>query len=211
MNNLTEIVFILDCSGSMSGLESDTIGGFNSLIHKQRKEEGDAILSAVLFNSRSKVIYDRIPLELVKDMTEKDYIPQGCTALLDALGNSIQHISYVHKQLKHKPEKTLFVIITDGYENASKEYDHRQIKKMIEDKQRKDDWEFLYLGANIDAIEAAGHVGIKQDRAVNYHCDSEGIPTFFNQLDETIKGLRMNKKINSNWKEKIEEDYNRRK
>ena len=194
-NNLTELVFILDRSGSMSGLESDTIGGFNSLIAKQKKEEGDAYVSTVLFDSTCDVLHDRIPLEQVNPMTEKDYYTQGCTALLDAVGNAIHHIGNIHKYARPEdvPAKTLFVITTDGCENSSKRYNYSQIKEMIERQKRKYGWEFLFLGANIDAAEVAGRMGIAKDRAVNYECDSVGTAVNYRALEKAVSSVRRSK------------------
>ena len=174
--NLTEIVFILDRSGSMSGLEADTIGGFNSMIEKQKKAEGEALISTVLFDNTSEVIHDRVSVQNIKPMTDEDYTVRGCTALLDAIGGAIHHIGNVHKYARAEdvPEHTMFVITTDGMENASRRYDSEKVKKMIERQKEKYGWEFLFLGANIDAIETARHFGISEDRAVNYHSDSEG-------------------------------------
>lgn len=163
--NLTELVFILDRSGSMSGLESDTIGGFNSMIAKQQKEEGEAIVSTVLFDDVTDVIHDRVPIGDIKKLTEEDYFVRGCTALLDAVGGAIHHIGNVHKYAREedRPTKTLFVITTDGLENASRNYSFKDVKKMIERQKEKYNWEFLFLGANIDAIEVAGNMGISRD------------------------------------------------
>ena len=174
--NMTEIVFILDRSGSMSGLETDTIGGFNSMIEKQKKENGEALISTVLFDNVSEVIHDRVPVQKVEPMTDRDYSVRGCTALLDAIGGAIHHIGNVHKYARKEdvPEHTLFVITTDGMENASRRYDSEKVKKMIERQKEKYGWEFLFLGANIDAVETAKHFGIGADRAVNYHSDHEG-------------------------------------
>lgn len=175
--NLTEIVFILDRSGSMSGLETDTIGGFNSMIEKQKKENGEALISTVLFDNVSEVIHDRVPVQKVEPMTDRDYSVRGCTALLDAIGGAIHHIGNVHKYARNEdvPEHTLFVITTDGMENASRRYDSETVKKMIERQKEKYGWEFLFLGANIDAVETAKHFGIGADRAVNYHSDHMSI------------------------------------
>ena len=173
---LTEIVFILDRSGSMSGLETDTIGGYNSLIKKQKKEEGEAYISTVLFDDECEVLHDRIPLEQIQPMTEKEYYVRGCTALLDAIGGAIHHIGNVHKYAREedRPEKTLFIITTDGQENASKRYSYEKVKHMVERQKEKFGWEFLFLGANIDAVAEASRFGIKANRAVIYHCDREG-------------------------------------
>ena len=174
--NLTEIVFILDRSGSMSGLEADTIGGFNSMIEKQKNAEGEALISTILFDNTSKVIHDRVNVRNITPLTGEDYTVGGCTALLDAIGGAIHHIGNVHKYARAEdvPEHTLFVITTDGMENASHRYDSRKVKKMIERQKEKYGWEFLFLGANIDAVETAKHFGIGADRAVNYHSDHKG-------------------------------------
>lgn len=217
--NLTELVFILDRSGSMSGLESDTIGGYNSLIAKQKKEKGEAIVTTVLFDDRMKMIHNRMPIELVKKLTKKDYYVGGCTALLDAVGETIDHIWSEHKKLKkdERPAKTLFVITTDGLENASKKYSFKDIKKMIEKQKEKHNWEFLFLGANIDAIEVAGSMGISADRAANYHCDSEGTALNYSVLGAAISRARKCENADMSvafaggaWKEEIERDYERR-
>ena len=170
---LTEIVFILDKSGSMSGLEKDTIGGYNSFLERQRKIDGEAFVSTLLFSDRSEVIHDRVPIEKVNPMTEEQYFVDGCTALLDAIGGAVHHIGNVHKYARDedRPEKTVFVITTDGQENSSHEYTYQKIKKMIEHQQEKYGWEFLFLGANMDAISEASKLGIRQDRAVRYECD----------------------------------------
>ena len=172
--NLTEIVFILDRSGSMSGLEADTIGGFNSMIEKQRKADGEALVSTVLFDNMSEVIHDRVDIRDIKPMTDRDYTVRGCTALLDAIGGAIHHIGNVHKYARPEdvPEHTLFIITTDGMENASRFYSSDRVKQMIERQKAKYGWEFLFLGANIDAVETARHFGIGADRAVNFHSDS---------------------------------------
>ena len=207
--NLTEIVFILDRSGSMSGLETDTIGGFNSMIEKQKKENGEALISTVLFDNVSEVIHDRVPVQKVEPMTDKDYSVRGCTALLDAIGGAIHHIGNVHKYARNEdvPEHTLFVITTDGMENASRRYDSEKVKKMIERQKEKYGWEFLFLGANIDAVETARHFGIAPDRAANYRCDSKGTALNFEVLSETISDVRMSKPICASWKKRIDEDY----
>ena len=211
--NLTELVMILDRSGSMGGLESDTIGGYNSMLHKQREEEGEVLVSTVLFDDRSEVLYDRVPLEKMPKMTEKEYYVRGCTALLDAIGGSIHHIGNVHKYARDedRPEKTIFVIITDGMENASREYSYERVKRMVERQKEKYGWEFLFLGANIDAIETAGRFGINADRAANYNCDSEGTALNYEVLAETVCEMRVcEKPIGAKWKKRIDEDYIRR-
>ena len=189
---LTEVVFILDRSGSMSGLEADTIGGFNSMIEKQKKEEGEAFISTVLFDDQMEVLYDRVPVGKVEPMTDRQYYVRGCTALLDAIGSAIHHIANVHKYAREedRPEKTLFIITTDGMENASQKYDYKKVKKMVETEKEKYGWEFLFLGANIDAIEVAGRFGISANRAVNYECDSAGTQLNFRAVGNIVSGLR---------------------
>ena len=215
--NLTELVFILDRSGSMSGLEADTIGGFNSMIQKQKKEEGEAIVSTVLFDDECDVIHDRVNISDVKKMTEEDYYVRGCTALLDAVGGAIHHIGNVHKYAREEdcPGKTLFVITTDGMENASKEYSFSKVKKMIQRQQEKYKWEFVFLGANIDAIEVAGNMGIKASRAVQYECDRVGTAINFQVLEETVSRVRKCESgatmsavfDDASWKSDIEDDF----
>ena len=211
--NLTEIVFILDRSGSMSGLEADTIGGFNSMIERQKNAEGEAMISTVLFDNTSEVIHDRVSVQSIKPMTRDDYTVRGCTALLDAIGGAIHHIGNVHKYARNEdvPEHTLFVITTDGMENASRQYDSEKVKKMIERQKEKYGWEFLFLGANIDAVETARHFGISEDRAVNYHSDSEGTQLNYEVLSEAICAVRCSAPLDANWKKRIDEDYESRK
>ena len=211
--NLTEIVFILDRSGSMSGLEADTIGGFNSMIEKQKKAEGEALISTVLFDNISEVIHDRVSVQNIKPMTAEDYTVRGCTALLDAIGGAIHHIGNVHKYARAEdvPEHTMFVITTDGMENASRRYDSEKVKKMIERQKENYGWEFLFLGANIDAVETAKHFGISEDRAVNYHSDSEGTQLNYEVLSEAICSVRCSAPLGADWKKRIDEDYSKRK
>ncbi len=211
--NLTELVFILDRSGSMAGLEKDTIGGFNAMIEKQRGAEGEAIISTVLFDNTSAVIHDRVSLDKIEPMTGEQYFVRGCTALLDAVGGAIHHIGNVHKYAREedRPEHTLFVITTDGMENASSRYSLAQVKEMIERQKSKYGWEFLFLGANIDAVETAGRMGIKPDRAVKYHSDSEGTRLNYDVVADAICCMRSDEALESTWKAKIEEDYARRK
>lgn len=211
-NNITEIVFILDRSGSMSGLESDTIGGFNSMLKKQRNEEGTAFVSTVLFNDRSVVLHDRAPIEKVEQMTERDYVPCGSTALLDAIGGAIHHIGNVHKYARKEdiPENTIFIITTDGMENASHIYSSAKVKKMIERQKERYGWEFLFLGANIDAVETARHIGISEDRAANYCCDEAGTELNYKAVTDAISQVRCSKPLSASWKKSIDEDYNRR-
>ncbi|MCD7905070.1 MAG: hypothetical protein LUG24_05740 [Clostridiales bacterium] len=209
---LTEIVFTLDRSGSMSGLEADTIGGFNSMIEKQRRVEGEALISTVLFDNVSKVIHDRAKLSEIKLMTEDDYSVRGCTALLDAVGEAIRHIGNVHKYARTEdiPEHTMFVITTDGMENASRRYNYDSVKHMIERQKSKYGWEFLFLGANIDAAKTAGRFGIDADRAVNYNSDSKGTLLNYAVMSEAICTVRENKALRPNWKERIEADFKSR-
>ena len=209
---MTELVFILDRSGSMCGLERDTIGGFNAMIEKQKKEVGATVVSTVLFDNESVVIHDRLPLELVPPMTEKEYAVRGCTALLDAVGGAIHHIGNIHKYVRKEdvPEKTLFVITTDGMENASRCYDYDRVRQMIRRQQERYGWEFLFLGANIDAAAEAGRFGIDADRAVNYHADSEGTALNFEVLSETVCSVRASRPLSADWKKRIDADYQRR-
>lgn len=192
---LTEVVFILDRSGSMRGLEADTIGGFNSMIEKQKKEEGEAYISTVLFDDRTEVLYDRVAVGKVEPMNDRQYYVRGCTALLDALGGAIHHIANIHKYAREedRPEKTLFIITTDGMENASRIYTYDKVKKMVEEEKEKYGWEFLFLGANIDAIEVAGRFGIGADRAINYECDSKGTALNYQVLSDTVSAVRRSK------------------
>lgn len=214
--NLTEIVFILDKSGSMCGLESDTIGGFNSLIKKQKMESGDAIVSTIFFDDTPEIIHDRISLEKIQPITNKEYYVGGCTALLDAIGGAIHHIGNVHKYAKKedRPQKTLFIIITDGMENSSHKYTYKGVKEMVERQKAKYGWEFLFLGANIDAIGVASKFGIEADYAVNYESDSLGTETNFKILSKTVSCVRATSyksvSINKNWKKEIEVDYEKR-
>ena len=209
---MTELVFILDRSGSMSGLESDTIGGFNSMLAKQKKEEGEALVSTVLFANDSTVIHDRLPLSEVPPLTEEEYFTRGCTALLDAVGGAIHHIGNIHKYARREdvPEKTMFIITTDGYENASRRYDYERVRRMIERQKKRYGWEFLFLGANIDAVETARHFGIGADRAVNYNSDSEGTQLNYEVLSEAISAVRSSAPLGADWKSRIDEDYEKR-
>ena len=211
--NLTEIVFILDRSGSMSGLEADTIGGFNSMIEKQKREAGEALISTVLFDNFSEVIHDRVPIGRVEPMTDREYYVRGCTALLDAIGGAIHHIGNIHKHAREEdvPEHTLFVITTDGMENASHRYDSETVKKMIERQKAKYGWEFLFLGANIDAVETASRFGIGADRAVNYHSDHQGTQLNYEVLSAAVSTVRSSATLGTEWKKRIDEDYEARK
>lgn len=211
--NLTELVMILDRSGSMGGLESDTIGGYNSMLKKQREAEGEVLVSTVLFDDRTEVLFDRVPLEKLPQMTEKEYYVRGCTALLDAVGGAVRHIGNVHKYAREedRPEKTIFVITTDGLENASCEYSYDRVKKMVERQKEKYGWEFLFLGANIDAIETAGRFGITADRAANYHSDRKGTALNYEVLADAVCEMRVSAApISAKWKKRIDEDFRKR-
>ena len=202
--NLTELVFILDKSGSMHGLERDTVGGFNSTLDKQKELEGEVLVSTVLFNNYSKVIHDRVPLDMIPKMTEKDYYVGGSTALMDALGDAIKHISLIHKYAREEdvPEHTVFIITTDGMENASRNFDSETVKKMIEDKKEKNGWEFIFLAANIDAVESAARIGIDRTRAVNYNATSEGTAEMYCMASEAISYKRAFRDLSDDsWKE----------
>ncbi len=212
-NNLTELVFILDRSGSMSGLESDTIGGFNAMLEKQRKVEGKCYVSTVLFDNFSTVLHDRLPLEDVKPLTDADYQVGGCTALIDAIGDAIRHIGNIHKYARREdvPAQTMFVIMTDGMENASRRHSSDEVKQKIERQKTKYGWEFLFIGANIDAVETAKHYGISADRAANYHADSDGTRVVYESLAETVCCLRKSAEVPEGWNEGINRDYQSRK
>ena len=214
MKNLTELVFIIDKSGSMSGLESDTIGGFNSLIKKQKKEEGDALISVVFFNDNQDVVLDRVDINKVKELTEEEYVCMSCTALLDAVGDSIKHIRNIHKYARKEdiPEKTVFVIMTDGLENASEKYRYHDVKILIERAKEESNWEFLFLGANIDAIGEAKNLGIEEDYAVEFCCDEEGIELNYEAVSDAVKMMRCcDEKLGGDWKRNIEKDLKNRK
>lgn len=189
---LTEIVFILDRSGSMGGLENDTIGGYNSLIDKQKGEEGEALISTVLFDSETEVLHDRIPLDKIGHITDKDYYVRGSTALLDAIGGAVHHIGNIHKYARPEdvPEKTLFIITTDGMENSSREYSYDRVKKMIERQKEKYHWEFVFLGANIDAVSVAERFGVDRHRAVRYECDSAGTALNYTVMNKMVTCAR---------------------
>ena len=205
---LTELVFLLDESGSMSGMEADTIGGFNSMIDKQRREAGEAYVSTVAFSNESRVIHDRVDLKRVEPMARRDYVPGGCTALLDALGGAIRHIGNVHKYAREEdvPEHTIFVITTDGMENASRRYTKAEVKAMVERQKALYGWEFLLLGANMDAIAAAEDMGIRRDRAVKYVQDTVGMELNSRVLSDTIVSMRKGCPVGAEWKADIEAD-----
>lgn len=217
---LTEIVFILDRSGSMSGLESDTIGGYNSMIEKQKKEEGEALISTVLFDGQTDVLHDRVPLDKISPITEKEYYVRGSTALLDAVGGAIRHIGNVHKYAREEdvPEKTLFIITTDGMENSSRQYSYDKVKKMIEKQKEKYHWEFIFLGANIDAVGVADRFGVDRQHAVRYECDSAGTALNFQVMNKMVscaRGAKSAKAMNEAFcseemLDEVREDYKRR-
>ena len=211
--NLTEIVFILDRSGSMAGLEDDAIGGFNAMIEKQKCEQGEACVSTILFDNVSQVIHDRLDIQKIPPMTRKEYYVRGCTALLDAVGGAIHHIGNVHKYAREedRPEKTVFVITTDGMENASRRYSYAKVKQMIQRQKEKYGWEFLFLGANIDAVSTASRYGIERDMAVNYNSDKEGTALNYEVLNDAISHVRLySKPLSSQWKKRIEDDFENR-
>ena len=212
--NLTELVFILDRSGSMSGLESDTIGGFNAMLEKQKAASGEALVSTVLFDNESEVIHDRVNISNVAPLSDREYYVRGCTALLDAVGGAIHHIGNVHKYAREedRPEKTLFVITTDGMENASHKYSYDRVKAMIEKQRTKHGWEFIFLGANIDAAREAARFGIRADMAANYHADSVGTGVIYETVNEAVLHVRnCAAPLSADWKEKVDRDYNSRK
>lgn len=211
-NNITELVFILDRSGSMAGLESDTIGGFNSMIKKQKNQDGFCYVSTVLFDNESEVLHDRVKLTDVPKMTDKDYTVRGCTALIDAIGGAIHHIGNIHKYARAEdvPEHTMFIITTDGQENASHRYTSEQVKKMIERQKEKYGWEFLFIGANIDAVETAARYGISSDRAVNYNADAKGTHILYESVAKAVCNVRASAPLCANWSKDIDADYHKR-
>lgn len=210
--NLTEIVFILDRSGSMAGLESDTIGGFNAMVEKQKRQPGEALVSTVLFSTGTEVLHDRVKLEEIQPLTENDYQVGGCTALIDAIGGAIHHIGNIHKYAREEdvPEHTIFVITTDGMENASRLYSSDEVKRMVKREQEQYGWEFLFLGANIDAVETAKHFGIAEKNAVNYNPDSEGTDLLYDSVCEAVSGVRRNAP-SANWRTRVDADFKFRK
>ena len=212
-NNITELVFILDRSGSMAGLEEDTIGGFNAMIDKQKALEGICLVSTVLFGNESQVIHDRLSLENIRPMTRRDYQVWGCTALMDAIGGAIHHIGNIHKYARPEdvPEHTVFVITTDGMENASHRYSSDKVKAMIRRQQEQYGWEFLFLAANIDAAQTAAHFGIRPDRAVNYHADGQGTRLVYESVAEAVCKVRACAPMSADWRRDIDRDYNARK
>ena len=210
--NLTELVFILDRSGSMASLVDDTIGGFNAMIEKQKKQDGEVIVNTVLFDNAQEVIHDRMDIRNIEPLTRNEYYVRGSTALLDAIGGAVYHIGNVHKYAREedRPEKTMFVITTDGMENASVKYTYDRVKEMIRRQEEKYGWEFIFLGANIDAVETARHFGIEKDRAVNYNCDSEGTVLNYQVVSDTVAKMRMSQPISADWSQRIDEDFRRR-
>ena len=210
--NLTEIVFVLDRSGSMAGLERDTVGGFNAMIQKQRIEAGEAYVSTVLFDNHTEVIHDRVDIQEIRPMTRDDYYARGCTALLDAVGKAIHHIGNVHKYAREedRPEKTLFIITTDGMENASREYSYERVRKMIEHKKKKYGWEFLFLGANIDAAREAARFSISADCAADYHADRKGTAVIYEAMSEAVCNVRACRPMSADWKKNVDADYKKR-
>lgn len=211
-SNIIELVLLLDRSGSMNGLESDTIGGFNSLIEKQKKQDGACFVSTVLFDHETEVLYDRVPIEKVGVMTQKEYFTRGSTALIDALGGAIDHISTIHRYIRQEdvPQHTMFVVTTDGMENASRKYTAEKVRAMIEEKKTKCGWEFLFIGANIDAVTTAAQYGISDDRAVNYNADSRGTGILFDAIEKAVGRVRRGEVLDPCWCESLNEDYEKR-
>lgn len=209
---MTEIIFILDRSGSMGGLEADTIGGFNSMMRKQASEPGDALVSTLLFDNDVEVIHDRLNIKDVPEITSKEYYVRGCTALLDAVGGAIKHISMIHKYARKEdiPEKTLFIITTDGMENASRLYSYDDVRSMVEHQKSKHGWEFIFLGANIDAAAEASRYGIDSSMAVNYNCDSEGVGISFKVMEDVVRSYRNTCEAPKEWRKRIDDDFNSR-
>ena len=212
-NNITELVFILDQSGSMQRLTDDTIGGFNAMIEKQKKEPGACYVTTVLFDTVLKTLHDRVPLEEVVPMTGRDYVPGGCTALLDAIGDTVRHIAQIHKYARPEdvPENTLFVITTDGMENASRRYGQREIKRLIEQEREKHGWQFLFLGANIDAFDTADGLGIARECTTNFLADRRGMEKSFRAVENAVHFARCSMPVAAGWKKDVEDDYNSRK
>lgn len=209
---MTEIIFILDRSGSMEGLEADTIGGFNSMMRKQASEPGDALVSTLLFDNDVEVIHDRLNIKDVPEITSKEYYVRGCTALLDAVGGAIKHISMIHKYARKEdiPEKTLFIITTDGMENASRLYSYEDVRSMVEHQKSKHGWEFIFLGVNIDAAAEASRYGIDSSMAVNYNCDSEGVGISFKVMEDVVRSYRNTCEVPKGWRKRIDYDFKSR-
>ncbi len=212
-NNMTELVFVLDRSGSMADLADDTIGGFNAMLQKQKGEPGRAFVTTVLFDTHVQRLHDRLPLERVPQMSGQDYLPGGCTALLDAVGETIEHISSIHRYARKEdvPARTVFVIMTDGMENASRRYSARKIREMIRYKQEKRGWDFLFLGANIDAVSEAAGMGIESARAANYHADAQGMERSFDAMNRAICHARCAAPLGADWKQDLDADFEERK
>jgi len=213
--NSTELVFILDRSGSMGGLESDTIGGFNSMLSKQQAEPGECRITTVLFDNEYEILHDRIDINAVSPITDREYYVRGQTALLDAVGRTINKIGGVQKNTaeEFRAEKVLFVITTDGMENASREFSYDKIKSMIEKQKSKHSWEFIFLGANIDAVDVANRFGISRDRAQNFHNDGEGIALNYCALSDTVSSYRAappGASIDADWAKEIKKDFKKR-
>ena len=208
LNNTTELVFILDNSGSMAGMEKDTIGGFNAMIEKQREEDGEVYVSTVLFNNTSRVVHDRVSIKRIEPMTEQQYRVGGGTALLDAIGGAIHHIGNVHKYARKEdvPSKTIFLITTDGMENASRQYESEQVKKMIKRQEERYGWEFVFVAANIDAVHTAETIGIRRERAANYRQDAEGTEMLFCAMSEAVTSYRKGTKVSDNWSRGLDEE-----
>ena len=211
-NNITELVFILDRSGSMAPLRSDAVGGFNALIEKQKRQEGTCLVTTVLFDTRLDRLHDRTPLEDVKPLAEDDYVPGGCTALLDAVGDTVRHIASIHRYARPEdvPERTLFVITTDGLENASRRYTRERVRELVEHEQEKYGWQFLFLGANIDAFAAAGGIGIRPEMASNFVADAEGMELNFGAVGRAVSRIRCSMPMTADWKADVEADHRRR-
>jgi uncharacterized protein YegL len=206
------LVFILDRSGSMSGLEGDTIGGYNSMLEKQKKEPGEAVITTVLFDDRYELLHDRISIKGIEPITDREYFVRGSTALLDAVGKTINKIENVQKHTAEyeRAEHVMFIITTDGMENASREFNYEKVRFMIENQKRRYGWEFIFLGANIDAVSAAQRFGINRDRAANYNADSEGTRLNYEVISETVSCMRANCAISENWKDRIDDDFKKR-
>lgn len=212
---LTELVFILDRSGSMGGLESDTIGGFNSMIEKQKKEPGEALVTTVLFDQDYEMIHNRFNINIIRPLTEREYYARGCTALLDAVGRTIDQVGRTQKYLpeEERSEKVIFVIITDGLENSSREYSYSRLQAMIENQKNKYNWEFIFLGANMDAVAEASRFGIAPDRAVTFENDSRGVQLNYQVVGKALATMRAcapSERIGDDWKAEIDEDYQKR-
>lgn len=212
-NNITEMVFILDRSGSMYGAEADVVGGFNSMLTKQKQEEGRAYVTTVLFNDGQHRLHDRLDMDKVTEMKLEDFVTGGCTALLDTVGDTIKHIIHIHRYARPEdvPEKTIMVIATDGMDNTSRRFTAEQVRKLIEHEKEKYGWEFIFLGANIDAVETAGSIGISHDRAVNFNPDDEGLELCFNAVSDVVSSVQHREPVNAKWSARIAADHSARK